>query len=116
VFGPIGVPLLLPTTTGRKSGRRRQTPLIYMREGDRLYIIGTNYGQATHPAWSSNLLARPESVGDHGRQGDSGACEPSAGCRARSRLRMFATYNTKVFDSYRSRTDRYLPVFALTSR
>lgn len=37
IFGPFGVPLLLLTTTGRKAGQRRQTPLTYMREGDRLF-------------------------------------------------------------------------------
>jgi hypothetical protein len=35
IFGPIGVPLLLLTTTSRKTGQRRQIPLTYMREGDR---------------------------------------------------------------------------------
>jgi deazaflavin-dependent oxidoreductase (nitroreductase family) len=59
ILGPIGVPLLLLTTTGRKSGQRRQIPLTYMREGDRLFLLGSNFGQAAHPAWSSNLLADP---------------------------------------------------------
>ena len=59
IFGPVGVPLLLLTTTGRKSGERREIPLTYMREGDRLFLVGSNYGQATHPAWSWNLLADP---------------------------------------------------------
>ena len=60
IFGPVGAPLLLLTTTGRKSGERREIPLTYMREGDRLFLVGSNYGQATHPAWSSNLLADPK--------------------------------------------------------
>ena len=59
VAGPMGVPLLLLTTTGKKSGQRRQTPLLYQREGDRLFLIGSNFGQSMHPAWSSNLLADP---------------------------------------------------------
>ena len=59
IFGPLRVPLLLLTTTGRKTGQRRQTPLTYMREGDRLFLVGSNFGQARHPAWSSNLLADP---------------------------------------------------------
>src|ERR1700676_5500348 len=49
IFGPVAVPLLLLTTTGRKSGRRRQIPLTYMREGDRLFLVGSNFGQETHP-------------------------------------------------------------------
>ena len=59
IFGPIGAPLLLLTTTGRKSGQRRQIPLTYMREGDRLFLLGSNFGQVNHPAWSLNLLADP---------------------------------------------------------
>ena len=55
----MGVPLLLLTTTGKKSSQRRQTPLAYQREGDRLFLIGSNFGQSMHPAWSSNLLADP---------------------------------------------------------
>ncbi|MUM17870.1 hypothetical protein BI330_15720 [Mycobacterium sp. CBMA 623] len=56
-MGPIGMPLLVLTTTGRKSGQPRQQPLTYVRDGDRLVVVGTNFGQNHHPAWTSNLLA-----------------------------------------------------------
>lgn len=58
--GPIGLPLLLLSTTGGKSGRRTETPLVCMRDGDRLYVIGSNFGQSKHPAWTSNLMADPK--------------------------------------------------------
>jgi deazaflavin-dependent oxidoreductase (nitroreductase family) len=54
------VPLLLLTTVGRKSGERRETPLTYQREGDRLFLVGSSFGQSNHPAWSWNLLADPK--------------------------------------------------------
>jgi hypothetical protein len=51
ILGPLGVPLLLLlTTTGKKSGQLRQVPLTYMREADRLFRVGSNFGRAHHPA------------------------------------------------------------------
>lgn len=54
-----GVPSLLLTTTGRKTGQRRTQPLLYAPDGDNFIVIGSNWGQQHHPAWSGNLLADP---------------------------------------------------------
>jgi deazaflavin-dependent oxidoreductase (nitroreductase family) len=51
--------LLMLTTTGRRSGRPRTTALFYLRDGDDFVVIGSNWGQHQHPAWSLNLLADP---------------------------------------------------------
>jgi deazaflavin-dependent oxidoreductase (nitroreductase family) len=56
----FGLPTLLITTTGRKSGEPRSTPLLYLRHGDDLAIIGTKFGSTDHPAWYLNLRAKPE--------------------------------------------------------
>jgi deazaflavin-dependent oxidoreductase (nitroreductase family) len=53
------VPSLMITTIGRKSGQRRANPLVYAPDGDAFVVIGSNWGQKRHPAWSSNLLANP---------------------------------------------------------
>ncbi len=50
----------LVTTTGAKSGQQRTQPLALLDDGDGLLAIGSNYGRASHPAWSANLLAHPE--------------------------------------------------------
>ena len=50
----------LLTSIGAKSGQRRTQPLAFIDDGDGLLAIGSNYGQAHHPAWSHNLLAHPE--------------------------------------------------------
>ena len=50
----------LVTTTGAKSGQSRTHPLALIVETDGLLAIGSNYGRARHPAWSTNLLAHPE--------------------------------------------------------
>jgi deazaflavin-dependent oxidoreductase (nitroreductase family) len=56
----VGMPVLLLTTTGRKSGQPRTTPLVYHREGDDYLIAASNGGVATHPAWYYNLTTTPE--------------------------------------------------------
>jgi deazaflavin-dependent oxidoreductase (nitroreductase family) len=50
----------LVTTTGAKSGQQRSQPLILIPVGEDLLAMGSNYGGASHPAWSANLLANPE--------------------------------------------------------
>lgn len=55
-----GVPLLLLTTTGAKSGQQRTRPLAYLPEGGRIYIFAGNRGTPTNPAWYHNLVAHPD--------------------------------------------------------
>jgi deazaflavin-dependent oxidoreductase (nitroreductase family) len=56
------LPSLLLTTTGRRSGQPRTQPLLYMTDGDRIVVLGSNWGQQHHPAWSGNLLANPDAT------------------------------------------------------
>ena len=55
----MGMPTLLLTTTGRKTGEPRSAPLLYMRHGADLVLIGTSFGSKSHPAWYLNLMANP---------------------------------------------------------
>jgi deazaflavin-dependent oxidoreductase (nitroreductase family) len=55
----MGMPAVLLTTTGRRSGQPRSVALTFVRHDDGLVVIGSNFGQASHPAWSANLLAHP---------------------------------------------------------
>lgn len=55
----LGQQSLMITTTGRTSGLPRTTPLLYAADGDSFVVIGSNWGRAHHPAWSSNLIANP---------------------------------------------------------
>lgn len=59
VIGPHGLPSMLITTTGRKSGLPRTQPLLYTTDGDDYIVVGSNWGQEHHPAWTVNLLAQP---------------------------------------------------------
>lgn len=115
IFGPVGVPLLLLTTTGRKSGERREIPLTYMREGDRLFLVGSNYGQANHPAWSWNLLADPNAWVTMGGKEIAVVATQLTGAEHDRVFRKFADYGAN-YDAYRGRTNRELRVFELTRR
>ncbi len=59
--------LLLLTTTGRRSGQARTTPMMFHREDGRLFVIASNIGAAADPMWCLNLRADPQvsvEVGD----------------------------------------------------
>lgn len=55
-----GVPLLLLTTTGAKSGEPRTRPLVYLSDGGHIYIFAGNRGAPTNPSWYHNLVAHPD--------------------------------------------------------
>lgn len=58
--GPSGLPTLLLTCIGRKSGEKRTTPLVFLQNGEEMVIVGSLAGYDTHPAWVLNLRANPE--------------------------------------------------------
>src|SRR5437879_11997689 len=62
------VPVLLRTTLGRKTGRKRTTPLLYIRDGNRLVIVASNSGRTVDPNWWRNLKHNPIAIG-HGKDG-----------------------------------------------
>jgi len=57
-----GLPVVMLTTTGAKSGRRHTLPLVALPDGDRLVVIASNYGQYRNPAWYYNLRANPRAT------------------------------------------------------
>jgi deazaflavin-dependent oxidoreductase (nitroreductase family) len=61
-----GLPTLVLTSTGRRSGRPRETYLIAVPLDDTLALLGTNFGQANTPAWVFNLEAEPRARLTHG--------------------------------------------------
>ena len=65
VMGPQGAAMprtLLLTTTGRRTGRARSTPVMYLRDGDRIVVTSENFGQRRPAAWPLNLIASPEAT------------------------------------------------------
>ncbi|WP_371656825.1 MULTISPECIES: nitroreductase family deazaflavin-dependent oxidoreductase [unclassified Streptomyces] len=58
----LGVPSLLLASTGARSGQPRQSPLFYVGHRNGFCVVGTNFGLAHHPAWTTNLLHNPHAV------------------------------------------------------
>ena len=116
VGGRIGrAPVLLLTTTGRKSGQARTAPVLYMRDADRLVVIGSNAGNVKTPAWALNLVANPEAAVEVGaKRHDVRARTTEGEERVDLRRRMNEQY--AGFDDYRERTTREIRVFVLEPR
>jgi deazaflavin-dependent oxidoreductase (nitroreductase family) len=54
------LPSLVLTTTGAKTGQKRTTPLATKPEGDGWFVVGSNFGRDSHPAWTANLMKNPD--------------------------------------------------------
>ncbi|HYI79457.1 MAG TPA: nitroreductase family deazaflavin-dependent oxidoreductase [Thermoleophilaceae bacterium] len=116
LFGSLdGTPVLLLTTTGRKSGQQRTAPVAYLRDGERLVVIGSNAGNARPPAWALNLEANPEAEVETGRRRSRVRARIAAGDeRADLWRRINEQYSG--FDDYAAKTDRDIRVFVLEPR
>ena len=107
-----GMPVLLLTTTGRRTGRSRTTPLTYLRDGDALVLIASAGGSDRAPAWSLNLDAGPDVVVRRGRRTERRrARRASAAERDRLWPEIIATY--QGYARYQARTAREIPVYLL---
>jgi len=112
VLGPIGAPTMLLTTIGSRSGLRRTSPLLYHREPARLFVVGSNFGQARHPAWSGNLLADPRATVTIGGRDVRVRATLLEGPE-RERIWQAFVDLARTYDAYRERTERDIRVFAL---
>lgn len=113
LLGPIGAPTMLLETVGRKSGQTRVSPLLFAREDGSLIVVGSNFGQQHHPAWTGNLLAHPDAVAVVRGKRIPVRAELLAGEAAETAYRQMIEV-TAVYAAYRGRTDREIRVFRLT--
>ena len=107
-----GVPTLLLTTRGRKSGRWLTLPLIYGRDDDRYVIVASKGGHLDHPAWYKNLEADPE-VRLQVAADKFDARARNAEGEERRRLWSLMTDIWPQYDEYQEATDREIPVVVL---
>lgn len=114
LLGPIGAPMLLLETVGRRTGERRLSPLLFARaEDESVYVVGSNFGGEQHPGWTANLLAHPEArVIAGGVEVPVRATLVEGEEAERAYARMIEI--TAVYAAYRRRTDRRIRVFRLT--
>lgn len=61
-IGPPVIPQVLLTTTGRKSGQKREAQLVYTDIGGVVHVVASNFGGKSHPSWSFNLDADPNAT------------------------------------------------------
>lgn len=107
-----GVPTLLLTTTGRRSGEQRTTPLIYGQDGDRYVVVASKGGAPQHPAWYLNLSAQPavelQVAAERFR-----ARARTAAPDERERLWTLMAGIWPAYDDYQAKTEREIPVVVL---
>jgi deazaflavin-dependent oxidoreductase (nitroreductase family) len=106
--------LVLLTTTGRRSGESRTTPMMFHRDGDRVLVIASNVGAAAHPDWYRNLAADPHvtvEIGDETypalARTTEGADRERVWAELKERYPFFADHEVKA-------APRTIPVVALT--
>ena len=108
-----GLNVLLLTTTGRKSGKQRTTPLGYFRvEKGSYVIIGSNAGFNTHPAWFHNLKHKPQ-VTIQVKDKEFEVNAEVAGADRRNQLWSRLVELAPFYDNYTKKTSREIPVVIL---
>jgi deazaflavin-dependent oxidoreductase (nitroreductase family) len=115
ILDVAGLPNLMLTTTGRKSGLPRSNPLLCVPDGERILIAGSYFGGPTEPMWVKNLEASPEvSIRTGGVTSARLARRLEGQERAEAWQKMLATWPN--FAMYEQRTNRHIKVFSLTPR
>jgi len=107
-----GLPVLLLTTTGRKTGRQRVTPLGYLEHDGAYVVIASNAGFDKHPAWYHNLKSHPQvalQIRDRQLTAIAEPADPSLRAQLWARLVELAP----VYAAYEKRTTRVIPLVLL---
>ncbi|MEE2059334.1 nitroreductase family deazaflavin-dependent oxidoreductase [Rhodococcus artemisiae] len=108
-----GVPTLLLTVTGRRSGKPKTSALIFARDGDDYLVVASKGGAPQHPLWYVNLQADPHAevqVQDRTMSVVARTATPEE----KPRLWKIVTEAWPNYDLYQSRTDREIPVVVLS--
>jgi len=106
---PRGIPMCLLTTRGRKSGRPRTMPLLFMRDGGRVVLVASRGGTPRHPQWYLNLKSESRVMIQTGRHRQVMLAREAEGEeRAALWERLVAYY--PEYGLYQSWTDRAIPV------
>jgi deazaflavin-dependent oxidoreductase (nitroreductase family) len=103
------LPILLLTTTGRKSGAARTTPLCYFPDGDDLVVVASNGGMDWYPDWWLNLLSEPQATVEIGRTRRRVVAR-AATTEERTRLWTALTAVAPGYLEYERRTSREIPL------
>lgn len=106
-----GMPVVIVTNTGNKTGGVRKTPLMRVKDGDRYVLVGSRGGAPTHPVWVHNLRANPSvEIRDRAEVRAMRAREVEDAAE-RARLWALAVEAYPPYADYQQRTERVIPVF-----
>jgi deazaflavin-dependent oxidoreductase (nitroreductase family) len=110
-----GAPVLLLTTIGARSGKRRVNPMMYLPEGERLFVFASKAGAPTNPDWFHNLVANPDVSVEVGTEVFEATATVVEGDE---RDRVYAEQARRYpgFADYQEKTDRTIPVVGLDRR
>ena len=108
-----GVPTLLLTTTGRRSGEQRTSALIFGTDGDDFLVVASMGGAPSHPQWYLNLQANPQAE-IQVRADVIPVVARTASASEKPRLWDIVRGVWPNYDVYQSRTDRDIPVVVLS--
>lgn len=108
-----GLGVLLLTTTGRKSGQPRTTPLGFFEEGDNYVVIASNGGADKHPAWFLNLKSKPK-VNVRIKDKEFSAVAEETDPTTRARLWTKLAELSPQYGRYATSTKRVIPMVLLT--
>ncbi|OMC22254.1 nitroreductase [Mycobacterium colombiense] len=108
-----GVPTLLLTVTGRRTGRTLTSALIFGRDGDDYLVVASMGGAPRHPSWYLNLQANP-AAGIQVQADELAVVARTASAAEKPRLWKIMTDVWPNYDVYQSRTERDIPVVLLT--
>jgi len=109
------VPICLLEHRGRRTGKQRTTPLVYLEDGGRIVVVASQAGRPEHPMWYLNLLAHPDVVVQvRSRMRPMRARVAESDERALLWPKLVDLYAD--YDSYQSWTDRVIPVVVLEPR
>jgi deazaflavin-dependent oxidoreductase (nitroreductase family) len=112
---PGGPPMLLLDHVGARSGKKRTTPLVYLKDGDSVVVVASKGGSRRHPAWYHNLRANPETTVQVGsRRMPVTARVATTTQRSRLWPRVVALY--RGYELYQKRTSRQIPLVILEPR
>jgi len=108
-----GVPTLLLTVTGRRTGRELTSALIFGRDGDDYLVVASKGGWPSHPSWYLNLRANPAAT-IQVKAEELAVVARTASATEKPRLWKIMTDLWPNYDVYQSRTNRDIPVVVLT--
>jgi deazaflavin-dependent oxidoreductase (nitroreductase family) len=107
-----GVPTLLLTTRGRRTGALRRTALIYGRDADGFVVVASKGGAAKHPLWYLNLVDDPNVEVQVGSETFSGRAATVTGKHRDNLWRQMAEI-WPAYDGYQKKTSRQIPVVTI---